>query len=105
MCIGNILQKRRKRDFNFNFGCYFIDDCNVSNDFVINDLVFRKKLEENKKVNKKNLDEVFIKFVRYGRMKVYDSIDILSSSDVEEERFDRSDRVIMKKRFFCMFVI
>ena len=104
MCIGNILQKRRKRDFNFNFGCHLTDDCNASNDPAINDLALRKKLEENKKVNKKNLDEVFTKFVRYGRMKAHDSTDTSSSSDVEEERPDKSDRVTMKKRFSCISV-
>ena len=83
--IGNKLQKRRKRDFQFNFGCHLTDDYRASNDPALNDPTLRKKLEENKRVNKRALDEVFNKFTHYGRMKNEGSSGS-SSSDSEKTK-------------------
>ena len=99
MCVGNTLQKRRKRDFHFNFGCHLTDDCSASNDPAMTDAALRKKLEENKRINKRNLDEIFNKFTHYGRMKAHDSNGNSSSSDLEEEKPEKSRRVMLKRKF------
>ena len=82
MCVGSKLQKRRKIDFENNFGCALTDDYLPSNDPAIADLVLRKKLDENKRISKRNLDDVFTYFTQYGRMAAYDDS---SSSDSDSE--------------------
>ena len=100
MCVGNKLQKRRKRDFENNFGCSLTDDYQPSNDPAIADLSLRKKLEENKRISKRNLDEVFNKFTHYGRMAAYDDSSSSSESDSENSR-PQNERVksVMKRKF------
>ena len=100
MCVGNKLQKRRKRDFENNFGCALTDDYQPSNDPAIADLALRKKLEENKRISKRNLDDVFNKFAHYGRMAAYDDRSSSSDSDSENLR-PQNGRVksAMKRKF------
>ena len=100
MCVGNKLQKRRKRDFENNFGCSLTDDYQPSNDPAIADLALRKKLEENKRISKRNLDEVFNKFTHYGRMAAYDDSSSSGESDSENSR-PQNGRVksAMKRKF------
>lgn len=99
MCIGNKLQKRRKRDLNLNFGCFLTDDYHPSKDPAINDLSLRKKLEENKRVSKRALDDVFNKFTHYGRMKTRENSGSSSSSDSEETNPENSEKVALKRKF------
>lgn len=67
--IGNKLQKKRKKDFEYNFGCHLTDDCLPSLDPALNNGALRQKLEENKKVSENALDNVFQKYVHLGRVK------------------------------------
>ena len=100
MCVGNKLQKRRKRDFENNFGCALTDDYQPGNDPAITDLALRKKLEENKRISKRNLDDVFNKFTHYGRMAAYD--DSSSSSDGDSENLKPQNghvKSAMKRKF------
>lgn len=97
MCVGNKLQKRRKRDFENNFGCSLTDHYQPSNDPAIADLVLRKKLEENKRISKRNLDDVFKKFTHYGRMAAYD--DGSGSSDSDSENSKPQNGRAMKRKF------
>ncbi|KAL9988543.1 hypothetical protein ACROYT_G003000 [Oculina patagonica] len=99
MCIGNKLQKRRKRDFEFNFGCSLTDDYHPSKDPAINDLALRKKLDENKKKSKRALDDVFNKFTHYGRMTNHDDRSSSSDSDSEESKSEHSKKATMKRKF------
>jgi len=100
MCVGNKLQKRRKRDFEKNFGCALTDDYQPSNDPAIADLALRRKLEENKRISKRNLDDVFNKFTHYGRMTAYDDNSSSSDSDSENSK-PQNGRVksTMKRKF------
>lgn len=100
MCVGNKLQKRRKRDFENNFGCSLTDHYQPSNDPAIDDLVLRKKLEENKRISKRNLDDVFKKFTHYGRMAAYDDGSSSGDSDSENSK-PQNGRVksAMKRKF------
>ena len=100
MCVGNKLQKRRKRDFQNNFGCSLTDHYQPSNDPAIADLVLRKKLEENKKISKRNLDDIFNKFTHYGRMAAYDDGSSSSDNDSENSK-PQNGRVksAMKRKF------
>lgn len=95
VAIGNKLQERRKLDFSNNFGCHLTDDYSASNDPAINDLVLQRKLEENKKISKRALEDVFNKYAHYGRMKNEGS-DSSSSSDSEREKSQNSK---MKRKF------
>ena len=88
--IGNKLQKRRKKDFEINFGCFLTDDVDPSNDPALTSTSLHQKLEENRKISKRALDEEFKKYVLYGRMKPND--DNCSSSDND------SDRSVSKKK-------
>ena len=95
VAIGNKLQERRKLDFSNNFGCHLTDDYSASNDPAINDLALQRKLEENKKISKRALEDVFNKYAHYGRMKNEGS-DASSSSDSEREKSQNSK---MKRKF------
>ena len=95
VAIGNKLQERRKLDFSNNFGCHLTDDYSASNDPAINDLALQRKLEENKKIGKRALEDVFNKYAHYGRMKNEGS-DASSSSDSEREKSQTSK---MKRKF------
>ena len=95
VAIGNKLQERRKLDFSNNFGCHLTDDYSASNDPAINDLALQRKLEENKKISKRALEDVFNKYAHYGRMKNEGS-DASSSSDSEREKSQTSK---MKRKF------
>lgn len=100
MCVGNKLQKRRKRDFENNFGCALTDDYQPSNDPAITDLALRKKLEENKRISKRNLDDVFNKFAHYGRMATYDHGSSSSDSDSENSKPENGRvKSAMKRKF------
>ena len=100
MCVGSKLQKRRKRDFENNFGCALTDDYQPSNDPAIADLALRRKLEENKRISKRNLDAVFNKFTHYGRMAAYEDGSSSSNSDSENSK-PQNGRVksAMKRKF------
>ncbi|KAK3737611.1 hypothetical protein QZH41_000729, partial [Actinostola sp. cb2023] len=67
--IGNKIQKKRKKDYEYNFGCHLTDNYLSSLDPALNDNALRKKLDENRKVNENALENVFQKFVHLGRMK------------------------------------
>ena len=95
VAIGNKLQERRKLDFSNNFGCHLTDDYSANNDPAINDLALQRKLEENKKISKRALEDVFNKYAHYGRMKNEGS-DASSSSDSEREKSQNSK---MKRKF------
>jgi len=95
VAIGNKLQERRKLDFSNNFGCHLTDDYSASNDPAINDLALQRKLEENKKISKRALEDVFNKYAHYGRMKNEGS-DASSSSGSEREKSQNSK---MKRKF------
>ena len=97
--VGNTLQRRRKRDFQKNFGCSLTDSCDAKNDPALSDSVLRKKLEENKRVNKRALDEVFNRYTHYGRMNTCEDSDDSSSSDSEETASKNSLKGAMKGRF------
>ena len=97
--IGNKLQKRRKRDFEFNFGCHLTDDYRASNDPALNNPALRKKLEENKRINKRALDEVFNKYTQYGRMKTREDSSSPTSSDSEERKPKINAKGTVKERF------
>ena len=99
MCIGNKLQKRRKRDFEFNFGCFLTDDYHPTKDPAINDLALRRKLEENKRKSKRALDDVFNKFTHYGRMTNHDDRSSSSDSESEKSKSENSGKVTMKRKF------
>lgn len=100
MCVGNKLQKRRKRDFENNFGCSLTDHYQPSNDPAIADLVLRKKLEENKKISKRNLDDIFKKFTHYGRMAAYDDGSSSSDNDSENSKPQNGHvKSAMKRKF------
>jgi len=100
MCVGNKLQKRRKRDFENNFGCSLTDDYQPSNDPAIADLALRKKLEENKRISKRNLDDIFNKFAHYGRMVAYDDGSSSSDSDSENSKPQNGHvKSAMKRKF------
>lgn len=99
MCIGTKLQKRRKRDFEYNFGCSLTDDYHPSKDPAIEDLALRKKLEENKRKSKRALDDVFNKFTHYGRMTNHDDRSSSSDSDAEESKSEHSGKATMKRTF------
>lgn len=100
VAIGNKLQERRKLDFSNNFGCHLTDDYSANNDPAINDLALQRKLEENKKISKRALEDVFNKYAHYGRMKNEGS-DASSSSDSEREKSQNSK---MKRKFFRVSV-
>ena len=100
MCVGNKLQKRRKRDFENNFGCALTDDYHPSKDPAIADLALRKKLEENKRISKRNLDDVFNKFSHYGRTAAYDDGSSSSDNDSENSKPQNGQvKSAMKRKF------
>lgn len=99
MCVGNKLQKRRKRDFQFNFGCFLTDDYHPSKDPAIDDLTLRKKLEENKRKSKRALDDVFNKFTHYGRMTTQDGKRNSTDSDSGKSESENSGKAVMKRKF------
>lgn len=82
MYVGNKLQKRRRLDFTNNSGSFLTDCYSAGEDPAMTDSALLKKLEENKKVSKRALDEVFNKYAHYGRMKKQGSGND-SSSDSE----------------------
>ena len=94
--IGNKLQKRRKRDLVLNFGCFLTDNYLASNDPALNNPALLKKLEENKRVSKRSLDEVFNKYTHYGRMRNRGDTDDSSSS--ESENAEPEDRIKGKRK-------
>ena len=69
MYVGNKLQKRRRLDFTNNSGCFLTDDYLARDDPAMRDSSLLKKLEENKRMSKRALDEVFNKYAHYGRLK------------------------------------
>ena len=69
MYVGNKLQKRRRLDFTNNSGCFLTDDYLTRDDPAMRDPSLLKKLEENKRMSKRALDEVFNKYAHYGRLK------------------------------------
>lgn len=83
MYVGNKLQKRRRLDFTNNSGSFLTDSYSAGEDPAMTDSALLKKLEENKKVSKRALDEVFNKYAHYGRMKKHGSGNN-SSSDSEK---------------------
>ena len=83
MYVGNKLQKRRRLDFTNNSGSFLTDSYSAGEDPAMTDSALLKKLEENKKVSKRALDEVFNEYAHYGRMKKHGSGDG-SSSDSEK---------------------
>lgn len=82
MYVGNKLQKRRRLDFTNNSGSFLTDCYSAGEDPAMTDSALLKKLEENKKVSKRALDDVFNKYAHYGRMKKQGSGND-SSSDSE----------------------
>ena len=78
--IGNKLQKRRKKDYEFNFGCELTDLCLSSKDPAMHDLPLRQKLERNKKRGNRALNKVFEKFVHIDREKKLNNASYSDSS-------------------------
>ncbi|XP_032240930.1 uncharacterized protein LOC116619823 isoform X2 [Nematostella vectensis] len=66
--IGNKMQKKRKKDFAYNFGCHLTDSCKPSKDPALDDHILLQKLEDNKRRGESALNEVFRKYVHLGRM-------------------------------------
>lgn len=97
--IGNKLQKRRKHDLVLNFGCFLTDNYLASNDPALNDPALLKKLEENKRVSKRSLDEVFNKYAHYGRMRNRGDTDDSSSSESENAEPENRMKGKRKGRF------
>lgn len=83
--IGNKLQKKRKKDYEYNFGCHLTDDCPLSLDPALNDNSLRRKLEDNKKVSQNAMENIFEKYVHLGRIKDQDLADSHSSSQSDSE--------------------
>lgn len=105
ICVGNKLQTRRKLDFKYNFGCSLTDDCAPEKDPAVNDAALCKKLEENKKVNKRALDEVFDKFTHYGRLRNQEESGDSSSSESEKVKPEKSRERETKHRFSRISVV
>ena len=83
MYVGNKLQKRRRLDFTNNSGSFLTDCYSAGEDPAMTDSALLKKLEENKKVSKRALDEVFNKYAHYGTHEKNKEVGSDSSSDSE----------------------
>ena len=97
--IGNKLQKRRKKDLVLNFGSFLTDKYRGSNDPALNDPALLKKLEENKRVNKRALDDVFNRYAHYGRMRNRGDSDHSNSSGSENPETENRMEGKTKGRF------
>lgn len=97
--IGNKIQKKRKKDYEYNFGCHLTDDCLSSLDPALNDYDLRKKLDENKKVSQSKLEDIFQKYVHLGRIKGQENYDSTPcNSDYESSDDETHVRKKAKKR-------
>lgn len=96
--IGNKLQKKRKKDFDYNFGCHLTDNCLSSLDPALNDDTLRKRLDENKKKGQSAMESVFEKYVHLGRIKDRLNDDSAASSASEYDSSDNETRARTKSK-------
>lgn len=91
--LGNKLQRRRKIDYEHNFGCFLTDEYKREDDPALQDTTLTSKLEKNHKKSKRALNKVFKKYVHYGRQKYVDghgsqSLEI-SPDDCDSDKMER----------------
>ncbi|CAD5113682.1 DgyrCDS2843 [Dimorphilus gyrociliatus] len=82
--VGNALQKRRQDDDRQNFGCHLTDSIRDETDPAEMNYGLRKKLDENRKINIKNIDDIMNKYTRLQEEKQDDQ----EESSTEEDGSD-----------------
>lgn len=83
--VGQKMQKRRHRDFVYEFGCSAVDDENTEIDPASSDAALEDALARNREVAMSRLDVVFNK---------YSAIEQESQKDVERKDKDISSKTI-----------